>query len=219
MAVIKGIRGLEVTILVDDTPLQEYLPLPDDIDDSKKKVTRYVVAEPGKKFGIKVERSPGFKHGAPKWDLATTFEVDGRNIRDMTEDLYECKEQKYATHVQDYVEIVDDNGKWVSHDLLFADVVFGKYLDPPSPPDLVSHTSIDNSAPLPASAKDNEATSSLGEILVEMWRGRVGSPIAPDERKFECVGKLHEKTLKGKAISQQTRFAILIYYHVMLCAK
>lgn len=206
MAIIKGISGLEVTILVDNAPLQEYRPLPDDIDDKEDWVTRYVIAEPGKKFKIKVERSGGFKHGAPKWDLSIHFEIDGQIRDNMLEDLRKGFSPKYGTVVLDSVETSDDNGDWVARDLTFADIAFGEAAMLHISTRFTSDAIIDNSAALPTSSDELEATKAIGEISIQLWRGKIGRAATPDEHDCECLGKVHEKALKGKAISHQTRY-------------
>lgn len=46
----------------------------------------------------------------------------------------------------------------------------------------------------------------MGEISVSLKRGTVGAAVSPIARKFENTDKVHEKTLKGRAISQMARF-------------
>lgn len=125
MAIIHGVKGLEVTLIVDGKPLQEYEPLPDENDDSSEKVTRYVVAEAGKEFGILVTRSKGFSNGAPKWDLSTKFYVDGKKVRQMLQFLRNGQTPKLGSHLQNCVETTGDDGKWLRRNLMFSDIVFG----------------------------------------------------------------------------------------------
>lgn len=81
MAVIESIDGLEATIQVDDRDLKEYTP-PED-EDTHDKVTRYVVAEPGKDFLVKVQRSKRFRYGGPLWDIAVYVKIDGKHAKSM----------------------------------------------------------------------------------------------------------------------------------------
>lgn len=125
MAIIDGIRGLEVAILVDGRPLQEY-PSPADNNDGGKRVTCYVLAEPGKEFAIQVKRSHGFKYGAPKWDLKTRIDIDGKKATGSLLSVRKQKDKSYNDRVFSTVDAILENGQWGRHNLMFSDIHLGK---------------------------------------------------------------------------------------------
>ena len=124
MAIIDGIHGLEIVVLVDGQPLREYEQPPDDNDDNDKRVTRYVVAEPGKKFAVLIKRQRGFKHGGPKWDISSRLYIDGTNVKSLlTNKSYYpdgLGEQLFSE-----VETEVKKGKWEKREFMFSDLVFG----------------------------------------------------------------------------------------------
>lgn len=106
MAIIDEIPGLEVRILVDGLPLQEYPQTPDDSDDTETQATRYIVAEPGKQFRVQVFATHGFKKGGPKYDLAMWTSIDGKEAKGS---IIRKAETLPCSRHMDYVDV--DMGK------------------------------------------------------------------------------------------------------------
>lgn len=123
MAIIEEIPGLEVRILVDRRPLQEYPQTPDESDDSEQQATRYIVAEPGKEFKVEVVRKQTFRMGAPKWDVTCWTKIDGKEVRGS---FIRKTDPEYITKVMDSVDVDMGKGKWGSRKFMFSELAFGK---------------------------------------------------------------------------------------------
>jgi hypothetical protein len=122
MAIIEAIPGIEVQVVVDGQPLQEYRAPPDDDDDDHKQVTRYVIAQPGKHFAVYVRRAPHCKFGAPKWDVNIRMKLDGLPVRGRF--LNRNQVEKVAT--LDGVDQETKPGKWVKRNFVFSAIELGR---------------------------------------------------------------------------------------------
>lgn len=96
MAVIDVLPGVEVTVDVDGNPLKEYEDR--DEEEPEKTITRYVEAQSGKKFSIRVKCSKECKF---KGDSITfRFYADGTNadaiVLEKTSPDYVC--QGFESH-------------------------------------------------------------------------------------------------------------------------
>ncbi|KAL1302742.1 hypothetical protein AAFC00_003094 [Neodothiora populina] len=84
MAIIPGVPGLEVSIVVDGKPLHEYVDEYEEeeehVGDITKKVTRYVECQSGKAFGVQVKFRPGFKSVAEREVATAAVSIDGLPI-------------------------------------------------------------------------------------------------------------------------------------------
>ena len=121
MAVIDAIPGLKVCVRVDGEPLDEHEETPDDNNDTDKKVTRYVVAQPGKHFAVNFKTTNEFRRNKRQWDLSIHLKLDGKPA---ISTLAWAKWGAYS-HTFDYAEESKGDGRWLQHKLLFSDLVFG----------------------------------------------------------------------------------------------
>lgn len=121
MAIVNGLRGLQVQVRVGDRPLQEHAPPPDDNEeDSDTSVTRYVVAEPGKEFYVSVKCAMGFKV-ADACDVSVSMYIDGKwaTSRIMRND------QPDHYFKIDEMEQPAPGGGWVKRSFMFSELKFG----------------------------------------------------------------------------------------------
>lgn len=121
MAVIDDIAGLEVEIIVDGEALREYDNV-DALEDDHKTVVRYVVAEPGKEFAVRMRSTNAFELGWPLWDLCARLYVDGKRVKGA---LLDQVSTRYLNKTFDGVDEDQGNGRWVKRKFLFSELVFG----------------------------------------------------------------------------------------------
>jgi hypothetical protein len=122
MAIIEEVPGLEARVLVDGVPLEEYREPADTNDDTQNKVTRYIVAEPGKEFTVQVRRTPQLKQGAPDWDLAIWVKIDGKVAKSL---FFKKHEGLNVVRLFDAVDADQGKGRWTKKNFMFSDLVFG----------------------------------------------------------------------------------------------
>jgi hypothetical protein len=125
MAIIEAIQGLEVTIQVDGRPIQEYQQPPDDDDDNNKRVTRYVVAEPGKKFTVKIRRRHGYNASPADIDLVARLSVDGKFAKAFFLPTWSYPD---CTRLFDSIDKDLGSGRWAKQNFVFSNLVFGELL-------------------------------------------------------------------------------------------
>lgn len=126
MAIIDAIRGLEVRVIVNGAPLQEYSQTPDDNDDSDSQVTRYIVAEPGKEFKVEIIRKQNFQFGAPQWDVALWSDIDGKAAKGA---LIPKNDPQYVRKTLEHVNVDLGKGKWGTKNFMFSDLALGEFTD------------------------------------------------------------------------------------------
>ncbi|KAI4721052.1 hypothetical protein E4T48_02746 [Aureobasidium sp. EXF-10727] len=186
MAIIPDVPHVAVDIVVDGRPLPEYLDEDDDDSISPDSTTKYVECVSGSRFGIRIDltgmESKHLKRGntvAADYFLDSTW-VDGTPHR------FPLGRRAVTLHsTARYREA----GIWKSRDFMFAELVT---------------TEEGSSSKLRPELKD------LGTITIELFYahtngGKQGGP-SQDTPKIQ-VGQqeIHEKNLKGQAISYQAK--------------
>lgn len=79
MAILKRLPGVEVTITVDNEPLQEYEPKKE--TDPYDSVTRYVQTQPDQNFEIKIVTNQGSTRGAGlKYEITIDANIADANV-------------------------------------------------------------------------------------------------------------------------------------------
>lgn len=125
MAIIKEIPGIVALVKVDHVPLQEYPQPPDDNDDNSRRATRYIVAEPGKRFIVELKRDPSCKIAGPDWDLNMELFIDGKRALGLLLKRNELGEKSVWF---EKVHIDEGKGRWVSQHFMFSDLITGEQM-------------------------------------------------------------------------------------------
>ncbi|KAF5871951.1 uncharacterized protein Bfra_008978 [Botrytis fragariae] len=194
MAVLEGVRGIEVTVCADRQALQEY---DDDepegvsaevegYDKATKTASKYIESITGKVFYIKLEISKAFKFDSPI--ISFHVFVDGMKVRSK-----HCgkKHVPLAMNVKG-VKNELDNGQTFMMPFKFSDII----------------TSMDDSK-LATIKEDATRLSVVGEIMVKVYRKSEPRLSSAGQRSrvklaVDTSIPVHEKALKGRAMSHGT---------------
>jgi hypothetical protein len=203
MAIIPGVPQVRVDIVVDGHQLPEYL----DEDNSESKtstsITKYVECKAGTRFAIRVNvASLGRRHLEGGNSAEVMYYVDGQQIDGLVlQRPWPSADDVFARHTTRYREC----GTWKERDLMFTDLVtsmlFACYLFRSS---LTLSLAEDE-----AYSKPRPELNDLGTITVKFYIARAGKTEYcdyGDSSEFN-VGheNIHEKHLKGQAISTQAK--------------
>lgn len=124
MAIIGAIRGLEASIKVGKRQLQEYRPPPEDNVDDHRHATRYVVAEPGQEFCVRIKRDKSFRLRGPQLDIVCCLYIDGKYVTGSPIYKHETGKTKISFR---YLPERSADGSWTKRNFLFSELVFGMF--------------------------------------------------------------------------------------------
>ncbi|KAL3425106.1 hypothetical protein PVAG01_04387 [Phlyctema vagabunda] len=204
MAIHKDVKGYEVTVCVDGEPLKEYehtleqgSPSADRVAQHKaeKTMTRYVEAVDGKAFTIKI----GIKRRTTIRCEALVFRVfvDGKKIRGKYSSRHSAKIGEGFT-IKGPKSRVDGVNT-------IRSMKFSKIETTES--NSINLADEDQDSKKITEDKDNIAGVGTIEIVVHRTTKLVLSTLGTDfPFHAKAQGKIHEKALKGKAISHGTKF-------------
>ncbi|KAG9550740.1 hypothetical protein KCU71_g14050, partial [Aureobasidium melanogenum] len=184
MAIIPDVPHVVVDIVVDGHPLPEYLDEDDDDSVSPTSIIKYVESVSGSHFGIRVNlNGMDRKHLKRGNSVVAEYYLDGQWVAGNV----------YRSPVRDHVLSIipgacrKENGIWIEQKFLFTN--------------LVTSEDVTCNKPRPE-------LQDLGTIAVKLHYAHVqGSPNyhSPDSFKINMPENIHEKHLKGQAISQQVK--------------
>ncbi|KAF2840592.1 hypothetical protein M501DRAFT_1009862 [Patellaria atrata CBS 101060] len=183
MAVIKGIPGLEISVVVDNDVVEEY----DDEEAvrARKSVTKYIEAKSGAYFAVKVNMTNKLQI-SKKYAVIVNIRMDGQSVKST---FFKAAEYKNANGNSTLLNgvTVHEGSQCVFKKFCFSDVAIGD--------GDVRHLS----------GEKKKTIDNLGQISVEVWRGRLGEPKGSSARQFSLkdVGTIPEKALKGRALSHK----------------
>jgi hypothetical protein len=126
MAVIPGTPGLSAVVRVDKVPLQEHSVPPDANDDSEKKVTKYIQAQPGAMFDIKLQVTGQYQY--QNSDLKVRYTIDGQKVDYVTfnkKRFEKLKPKKSMFHICDG-SVTGKGDKWRKRAFRFSELVSGR---------------------------------------------------------------------------------------------
>lgn len=199
MAIIPDVPHVVVDIVVDGHPLPEYLDEDDEDSVSATSITKYVECVAGSHFGIRLDLT-GMepKHLKRGNCIVTDYYFDGQLVtdtvhrfplRDLTVSVLRGSPQR-------------EGGVWIERKFLFADLVTCMINVRLFITSLIHFVAEDVEC-----NKPRPELQDLGMITVKLYYGHVeGNPYpCPDSAKINMHENIHEKHLKGQAISQQTK--------------
>jgi hypothetical protein len=134
MAVIPGITGVAVNIVVEGQALVEHEPTSDNNGHTAKSVTRYVESKSGAAFEIRVRLSKEIKSlfDIDSFDLAIDTVLDGNLVRGRLvakEDLKVPTGANLIKHIQGSDE--GSGQDWKHRKFMFSDLTSGEFLSSP----------------------------------------------------------------------------------------
>jgi hypothetical protein len=217
MAILDSVPGLHVEITVLDRPLIEHAERDDSNEDTPTCITRYVEAQSGASFAIRVGVDKTFPYG--ERDISYDVSVDGARISKPYWESASLK--KMVQHDRVYTRIVDcikggSGPTRTMQRLMFSELPTGlcnfaasNCCDADTNPDDTSLRDVDEST--------TNAVKNLGLITLNFWRAAVTStPRAPKKiqpsskarptvqrHSLSGLSSVPEKALKGKAMSQK----------------
>ncbi|RAL68253.1 hypothetical protein DID88_008953 [Monilinia fructigena] len=194
MAVLNGIRGIQVTVRVDGKALEEY-----DDDEFEavsgeagkyralRTVAKYIESCTGKNFDIRYEVNDEYKFDS--LNITFSIYVDGTKVSSrFVANGDPCPRKNTVRGLQSRFE----NGRTVVRPFHFRDMI----------------TSMDDSK-LASIKEDAERLSGAGEIIVKVYRRGAkrlshGSSLSHRNLNIDTSNAVHEKALKGRALSHST---------------
>ncbi|EXJ80328.1 hypothetical protein A1O1_08472 [Capronia coronata CBS 617.96] len=183
---------MDVRVLVDGKPLQEYLD-PDGPADTSHQQTRYIEVKAGQKFSLEVTLLPGFEFYNGRGVFANlrvdNGEWKGRYVKSSL--ARGSREKLLHPRCIGFTQQLckdEDTGLWHMYDRVFG--AFGTNDETTVPAHL-----------------ENCDVDSLGTIRVTVFRLRWESDLSPKDWKIpETVDELPEKMLKGKQLKNMVKF-------------
>ncbi|KAA8575013.1 hypothetical protein MFRU_002g03550 [Monilinia fructicola] len=194
MAVLKSVRGIQVTVRVDGKALEEYEDdefeaVPGEVGDyqASRTVAKYIESCTGKNFDMKFKVDEEYKFDSPNITFSTY--VDGTKVhtRIVARNNSFPREKTLKG-----VNIESKNGLVFLKPFHFSNII----------------TSVDDSK-LASMKEDTERLSAAGEIIVKVYRRSAkrpsrGSSLSHRKINVDTLIDVHEKALKGRAISHST---------------
>lgn len=210
MAVLSKYPGLEVTVVVNGQPLQEYND-DDGENPQSSAVTKYVEAQSGARFWVEFRFKPPFP---VYYGVQVLLSIDGKAL------VAHCL---YANEIYQYISRWKSagwkrNGEWVEQRFCFSKLDIGNY---PTHCFCITghlHAALVEEAPMsrPDITALRRDLSTKGRITLEFWFAwdikdcfyqSVSNPVqltAPDH--------IPETALKGNALSHQATYVYLRRY-------
>ncbi|KAI4763875.1 hypothetical protein E4T52_04242 [Aureobasidium sp. EXF-3400] len=186
MAIIPDVPHVVVDIVVDGHPLPEYLDEDDNEAISPKSTTKYVECMPGSNFAIRTNIT-GLKRVKGHNSVDVAYYLDGQRIRGRV--LRAPWTHDRAVFVRNTNRYLED-GSWKEREFVFTNLV----------------TTEDG-----ASTKPKPELKDLGMITVELYHAKAGKSKNSVDGTYSKVNvgqeKIHEKELKGQAISSQIKYS------------
>jgi hypothetical protein len=190
MAILSSFPGLTVEILVNGIAREEYQPPEDEVQDTQKHVTRYIEAESGANFEVRVSLNSAFKTAfdISKYDLCAVIRIDGSYAESR---LWHMSDLRSLTLIDQSKKIsgvsVGSGKDWKLRKFLFSNLTCNDD----------SMQSVDQQL--------KKRIKKLGEITVGFKRVHIlaeeTNPVQPDPIEKYSNFSIPEKVLKGRAIS------------------
>ncbi|KAG9683846.1 hypothetical protein KCU95_g18026, partial [Aureobasidium melanogenum] len=184
MAIIPDVPHVAVDIVVDGNPLPEYLDEDDEDSVSPTSTIKYVESVSGSHFGIRVNLNGMDRRHLKRGNaIIVEYYLDGQMVSDSVFRFPFHGHSVYVRHGALYRE----GGIWLQRKFLFAALVTSED---------VAHN------------KPRPELMDLGTITAKIYFSHAEgnySVHGPDHTKIKLHENIHEKHLKGQAISQQAR--------------
>jgi hypothetical protein len=195
MAVLSKFPGLNVHIVVNGVARPEIDPPDDDVEDTRKRVTRYIEAESGANFEVRFSLDKAFKRAVnvSKYDLCVGVWIDGLWIKGSLCSKSKLKSLAGAKHITTIEGVEVGSGEnWNLRKFVFSDLVANDN----------SIQSLDQ--------KLKGRVSDLGQISVRFFRVHMLATIhddtCNDPIEKHSFNSIPEKALKGRAISRKAGY-------------
>jgi hypothetical protein len=208
MAILPSLSGIQADVLVNGAPCHEFNNPDDAGEPDKNHVVSYIQSQTGAAFAVKLSLSRDWQYAHKEYALDVELLVDGSRADALL--IHPVNSYSQAKDIIlnfSGVKGITDNGAEL-RGFRFAHLQTGSAFD-------VRHY---HAANRQADDRALEASDSriltkireLGDITIKLYRVEV---IGPSKIKisnptaFDCpdLGRVPEKALKGKAISQQTQ--------------
>ncbi|KAF7960663.1 hypothetical protein EAE96_000337 [Botrytis aclada] len=197
MTVLEAVRGIEVTVCVDEQALQEYDDdevevVSADVEEyqASRTVAKYIESHTGHEFMIKIQTLDTYKPDSPI--LSFKIYVDGMNVSSPNINPHSGL---FNTRTIRGIETILENGNAFVEPFLFKTIT----------------TSADDEK-LASVKEDAKRLSDVGEIVVKVHRRGERIRSQKQSKRLRASKKLaadssasvHEKALKGQAMSHST---------------
>lgn len=203
MAIIPDVPNVVVDIVVDETPLPEYLDEDDDESVTPNSTTKYVECKSGTSFAIRIDLT-GLKRVKGANSVIARYFIDGQRITgSVLRPPWTNGRGVSLRNTHRY----EEGGSWKERDLVFADLVISASWR------VCSVESITDAriAEQGTSGKPKPELRDLGMITIKLYHAKAGRSHLAKHSNFSDLNvgqeKLHEKDVKGQAISSQIKYA------------
>lgn len=203
MAIIPDVPHVSVDIVVDGRPLPEYLDEDDEDSISPTSTIKYVECVSGSRFGIRTDLT-GFRLG--NLEGANAIEIlyylDGRYVAGAVH-RFPTNSVVFTRHAARY----RDGHIWKERDFMFADLVTCTLIFICPFISLLIYFPAEDGP----SSKPRPELKDLGTITVKIYPVRAGKPKIHSHHRSSrpkmmvAHENIHEKHLKGQAISTQAK--------------
>lgn len=199
MAIIPGVPHVVVDIVVDGQPLPEYLDEDEEESVTSNSTTKYVESVSGSHFGIRLDLT-GMepRHLKRGNSIVAKYYLDGQQAASAVH-RFPLRQQIISVIPG---TIQREGGIWVERKFLFADLVTCMTNVCPFRTSLTCSTAEDVEC-----NKPRPELRDLGTITVKLCYAHVegGPSRCTGSTKISVHENIHEKHLKGQAISQQAK--------------
>jgi hypothetical protein len=208
MAVLQGIPGLSVNVVVDGAACMEYCPTGDSSEDTPTTVTGYIKVHAGAQFEITIEFDQYFL--LTDHDITVHVTVDGSTVRRPLFPKSEWKKlhsEKGIHRTIDGVRIGTGN-HWTKRKLMFSTLTTGIFEFSHTFPPSEELTIYGDDTPSQTLSSTIQAKiKELGTIALTFHRTKMTTEDKNPITKcpFDNLSVVPEKVLKGKAISHSAR--------------
>ncbi|PQE06594.1 hypothetical protein CJF31_00009722 [Rutstroemia sp. NJR-2017a BVV2] len=202
MAILDLLPDIEITVDVDKQPLKEYNDddlqvVPGEVGEyqASRTVSKYIEAVSGKDYCINMKVGSGYQRDCPT--LSFELDIDGKRIRSWC--LRECQKLPWSNRVRGVKTMVDSNVclkcfQFSELETCESTVLIECLIE--------AHEDLELS-----SIEETEKFEKMSEIIVRIYRktAAIKSSVAGLKTfDFSELGAVHEKALKGQAISHGT---------------
>ncbi|KFY49060.1 hypothetical protein V495_00779 [Pseudogymnoascus sp. VKM F-4514 (FW-929)] len=192
MAVIDTVPGVEVSILINGQPVEEYVDSGEEIDGplASKTVVKYIEAISDAEFIIKASALSAFyQHRKTKDDILVGVEIDGARVRGCFQRHAKSKKSAPWSKIIEGASGLNGAGRRTISAFKFTAVEIVETTD---------KAKIE---------KDTTASAKLGEICVEIFRVKILGRTKPKDKVPKgAASEIAEKAVKGRALSHGTTF-------------